>query len=143
MLWKEYDSYTDANKWSKLDQMRVISLDFMFRRYLSFHNNHQTHNLSTTTGYTKWLPKISEDLSISAFETQVFNSNKPYEPPKRTSFLTLANDLSVLSSRADDFKWIHIHDLRCLDEISEVFSLHKYARRFFLDLRWEQFIITI
>jgi hypothetical protein len=135
VLWNAYDKYADTNEWCKLDQVRLISLDFMFRRYLSFHRNHLSFKLSKTESYTKWLPSFKHDLDTVAFATQSFGRNKPYEPVKQTPFYHMQQELEVLSKQKEDLLWLHISDVRCLDAVMKTFNLHKYVHRFFMDLR--------
>ena len=136
VLWAAYDEYADTNEWCQLDQMRLISLDFMFRRYLAYHKNHLTFKVSNTEGYTQWLPSCKLELETIAFEAQTFNKDKPYEPSREIRFSSLQEDLQAISEQEEDFLWIHMHDLRCLDDVAKTFQLHKYAQRFFMDLRW-------
>jgi hypothetical protein len=134
-LWDAYDSYTDSGQWCKLDQVRLISLDFMFRRYLAFHRNHLSFEVSDPRHYTQWLPPYSHDMDKVAFSTQVFGKDKSYVPARDTQFARMETDLAKLSSQNEEFLWIHMADLRCLDKVVDAFKLHKYAQRFFTDLR--------
>ena len=107
----------------------------MFRRYLSFHKNHLTFKVSSTQGYTQWLPSYKHELETVAFETQVFGKDKPHEPARETQFANMQGDLQALSRLTEAFVWVHLRDLRCLDHVARAFQLHKYAQRFFMDLR--------
>lgn len=135
MLWAAYDKYADAGQWCKLDQIRLISLDFMFRRYLEYHRNHLSFKVSNTRGYNEWLPSASGDDEVLAFSTQTFGKDKPFEPAAHTTFANLQQDLQAIVNDKVEFRWIHIADLRCLEKVAEAFGLHKFAKLFFMDLR--------
>jgi len=135
VLWAAYDKYADAGQWCKLDQIRLISLDFMFRRYLAFHRNHLSFKVSNTRGYIEWLPSVTHGEEVLAFSTQTFGKGRTYEPAKDTMFANLQQDLQAIVNDKVEFRWIHIADLRCLEKVAEAFGLHKFAKLFFMDLR--------
>ena len=147
VLWAAYDKYADPGQWCKLDQIRLISLDFMFRRYLAFHRNHLSFKVSNTSGYVEWLPSVTNGHEVLAFSTQTFGKDKPFESAKDTTFANLQQDLQKIVEDKVEFRWIHIADLRCLDKVAEAFGLHKFAKLFFMDLRsvWGQwpFVLTL
>jgi hypothetical protein len=79
-FWRKYDDFMLGPDWSVLDQIRLLSIDYLFRRSFEFHNNHHTFHCSGDFDYTSHLPDLSPtDIAVQLMR---FSFGRYLLPPR-------------------------------------------------------------
>jgi hypothetical protein len=68
-FWREYESY-----WTKLDQKKLISIDYLNHRNMEFHNNHHTFRVTST--YDDNDMEISKDNNEDVLDIEIFDDSR-------------------------------------------------------------------
>lgn len=58
----EFESF-----WTRLDQKKLISLDYLIHRALEFHNNHHTFQTTRKVDYDEFDENYDDDIILDSF----------------------------------------------------------------------------